>query len=204
MLVKVGGWKQGLLRFKRNGGWSNPSSLFVKQSGQWNLLSGLEVVNWGLGELLNPSDSAQFGYDTTRGWFRNLYTWNSGVNSKLSADTLSKIRKISGVFTSYFNSPSTALGENYIRLILSTGNHVLLGTVDSHAEDGKGHSLYRGDAGDTGQVGYNVLEQRYSYTLPEGVTVAQMLIYSNGYNGTGINYPFTYRGMKDFQLTLQH
>lgn len=47
MLIKVGNWKQGLLRFKRNGGWVNPKSLFVKANGVWMLAqSGQRIVTF--------------------------------------------------------------------------------------------------------------------------------------------------------------
>lgn len=40
MLIKVGNWKQGLLRLKRSGGWVNPKSLFVKANGVWRFIGG--------------------------------------------------------------------------------------------------------------------------------------------------------------------
>lgn len=204
MLIKVGNWKQGLLRFKRSGGWVNPSALFVKQSGEWNLLSGLEVVNWGLGDLLDSSETVKFSHDTVRGWYRDSYTWSTPVYTKLTPETLAKIRKVSVTITGYYDYPNGALGENLLVLDLSDGSAANIGTVDGNTDPAPGQAVYRGDLGLILRYVGNINQQKYTYTVPEGLSVVNIRIYSNGYNGTGINYPFSYRGMKDFEFTLQH
>lgn len=202
MLIKVGDWKQGLLRFKRSGGWVNPKSLFVKANGVWRFIGGEQLLQLQMSDLV--PNTAYWAFDPTVGWYVNSYSWGAKYSTILSADVLSKIRKVSAVFTGYYDYPTGSLGESGIVITMSNGAAISIGTYDGHTYGYVGQTINAGDAGAVNGSTRNVIQERFTYTIPEGVTVTAIQLMSSGYNGDGNNYPFSLRGMKDFEFTLRH
>ena len=202
MLIKVGNWKQGLLRLKRSGGWVNPKSLFVKANGVWRFIGGEQLLQLQMSDLV--PNTAYWAFDPTVGWYVNSYSWGAKYSTILSADVLSKIRKVSAVFTGYYDYPTGSLGESGIVITMSNGTAISIGTYDGHTYGYVGQTINSGDAGAVNGSTRNVIQERFTYTIPEGVTVTAIQLMSSGYNGDGNNYPFSLRGMKDFVFTLRH
>lgn len=207
MLVKVGSWKQGLLRLKRSNGWVNPKSIFLKANGEWLVIGGIEVLTMtAISDLL--LDTSGWVYDSDRGWYRDVYPTVQNnyppMVSKFSVDTLSKIRRVSATFTGYYNKPVEGLHLNYIRIHLSNGTTQTIGTNDAWAHGPSGQLIYKGDAGFENMAVRNVLGERYTYTVPEGVYVTGLEIMSYPAYTEGRYYPSSLRGMRDFEFTLRH
>jgi len=203
MLIKVGSWKQGLLRFKQAGQWLKPDKMMTKHNGIWAMVEGLELVVLNqLSDIL--PNTANWAYDATRGWYRDVYEWTNYQQSKFTPEFLSKIRKVSVAVTGYYNVPSDCMGVNILNIKLSNGTTMNIGTSDGWDLPSSGHSVYKGDAGVENNVTRNIVGERFTCTIPEGVTVTGISINSGGYyySTTGRYYAFSLRGLKDFEFTL--
>jgi len=203
MLIKVGGWKQGLLRFKRAGSWSIPDKVLTKDNGVWRMVAGFEVVTLNqISDILQNTSS--WVYDATRGWYRNTYDWNTSHNSKFTPEFLSKLRKVSVLVTGYYDNPAGSMSNNMLVIRLSNNTNVVLGTSDSWDYGPSGQVIYKGDAGTENMATRNVVGERFTYTVPAGLTVTGITLQSAGWYESSIGkyYPFSLRGLKDFEFTL--
>jgi len=202
MLIKQGTWRNGALKYKHpSKGWSEPNLSFVKQNGLWVPVQGRQVIVKDLGEILVSMGGWE--YHSTRGWYRNSYNLEAHP-SKLSLEFLSKIRKVSAVFTNYYDNPSGGMGANSMLFNLSNGESPYFGVRDAWVDPSGGQNIYKGDAGVESRVMRNVIGERYTYTVPVGTVITSIYLDSRGYADPGINYLFAYRGMRDFEFTLQH
>lgn len=199
-------WKEGSIKTKlANLGWIVPDKTFVKHNGDWSLVHGIEVVKLNqISDILTNTSS--WIYDTNRGWYRNTYDWGTPHNSKFTADFLSKLRKVSAVFTGYYDNPAGSMANNSLAIHLSNGTIVSLAVSDSWDYRPSGQTIYKGDAGVETMVTRDVINERYTYTVPEGLTVTKIVLQSAGWyeSSNGQYYPFSLRGMKDFEFTLRH
>ena len=209
MKVKVGeSWQEGMLKAKlANLGWIIPDRTLLKQNGEWEVVDGIELLS--LTQISDVIvDTSGWVYDSVRGWYRDVYHTVQDIYppmaSKFSVDTLSKIRKIRVTFTGYYDNPVDGLHLNYIMIQLSDGKIQLLGTNDAWADVNTGQNIYKGDAGSETRVLRNVLGERYTYTVPEGVYVTGLSLLSYPAYTQGRYYPSSLRGMKDFEFTLRH
>lgn len=205
MLVRKGGdWVIGDLKLKNAGMWIKPTSIKTKVGSNWveTLIGTLHITQ--LSDLL--SNTADWQYDQTVGWYRNVYSWQHAIDVKFTPELLARIKKISATFTSYNNSPSGGLGENYFTIQMrhtnGSVNSVPLGTSDGNTLAASGQSIFMGDQGSISPTTMDVVNQRYTYTVPEGWTVERIVARSNGYTDGYFYYPFTTRGMKDFEFVL--
>ncbi len=207
MLIKQGTWYKGLLKCKLpEQGWIEPKTSFLKQNGLWVPVQGSQVIQQDLGDLITTT--TDWILNETRGWYRDVYPTVQDsyipIPTKLSADTLSKIRKVSATFTGYYNTPAEGLNLNYLRIHLSNGVVKLLGTNDAWTDAGTGQNLYKGDAGTESKVTRNVINERYSFTVPVDIKVVGLDFLSYPAYTQGRYYPSSLRGMKDFEFTLRH
>lgn len=207
MKVKAGNvWREGLIKAKLEGlGWITPERTLIKHDGVWSILTGVEVVklNQIADILVNTSG---WVYDANRGWYRNVYDWGTTHNSKFTTEFLSKLRKVSAVFTGYYDNPAGSMANNALIIHLSNGSSVSLAISDAWDYGPSGQTIYKGDAGIETMVTRNVINERYTYTVPEGLTVTKIVLQSAGWyeSSNGRYYPFSLRGMKDFEFTLRH
>lgn len=207
MKVKIGDvWRDGFIKAKLASlGWITPDRTLLKQNGIWEVINGIEVVNFTeITDVVNTTYNWTF--DATRGWYLNVYDWELKHRSRLSPAFLSKVRKVSITFTGYYNNPADSMGVSGMGIILSNGASVTLGTSDSWDYAPTGQDIYKGDAGNEFKAVRNVIGERYTFTVPEGVTITDLFIRSSGYYYpvTGRYYPPSVRGMKDFEFTLRH
>lgn len=209
MKVKAGGkWSEGSLKARlANLGWIVPQSTLLKQNGEWRVVDGIELLS--LTQISDViADTSGWVYDTVRGWYRDVYPTVQNnyppMVSKFSVDTLSKIRRVRATFTGYYNNPVEGLHLNYIRIHLSNGTTQTIGTNDAWAHGPSGQRIYKGDAGFEEKVTRNVLGERYTYTVPEGVYVTGLDVLSYPAYTENRYYPSSLRGMRDFEFTLRH
>lgn len=210
MKVKAGNtWREGLIKAKlANLGWVTPDQTLVKKNGQWTIFNGSEVVRMThISELL--VDTKNWTYHSTRGWYRNVRTTetNFWLPTKFSSGYLAKIRKVSAVFTGYYNNPVDCLGTSMIAVRLSDGTIARMGTRDSWYNSTLGQRIFRGERGfDPDQVTEDLIGERITFVVPEGLTVIGLDLDSMGRvsNDGNTLYPFALRGMKDFEFTLRH
>lgn len=209
MKVKVGGkWSEGSLKARlANLGWITPLNTLLKQNGEWRVVDEIELLSLTqISDVIaNPSG---WVYDSVRGWYRDVYPGTQDnylpMVSKFSVDTLSKIRRVSATFTGYYNNPVEGMHINYIRIHLSNGTTQIIGTNDAWAHGPSGQRIYKGDAGFEDKAVRNVLGERYTYTVPEGVYVTGLEVLSYPAYTGGRYYPPSLRGMRDFEFTLRH
>lgn len=207
MKIKVdSAWRDGFIKTKlAELGWITPDRTLLKQNGIWEVINGIEVVNFTeITDVVNTTYNWIF--DTTRGWYLNVYDWDLKHRSRLGLDFLSKVRKVSITFTGYYDNPAEAMSVNLVGIILSDGTSVTLGTSDSWDYAPTGQDIYKGDGGDEYKSVRNVVGERYTFTVPEGVTITDLFIRSSGYYypTTGRYYAISLRGLKDFEFTLKH
>jgi len=210
MKVKLGNvWKDGSIKTKlANLGWIIPDRTLMKQNGNWVIMDGIEVLTMtAISDLL--SDTSDWTYHSTRGWYKDVRyvsaDWH-GSRTKFSPEFLSKLKRISSTFTSYYNNPEAGLGANLFLITLSDQSVVYLGTYDQWTSSTRGQRIHKGDAGFEDQVLRNVLGERFTYTVPEGLTIVDLSLHSYGRvsDDGGTLYPYTLRGMRDFEFTLEH
>jgi len=207
MLIKQGTWRNGALKYKHpSKGWSEPNLSFIKQNGIWVPVQGKQIVQRDLGDLI--ASTSDWIRDSSRGWYRDIYpTVNDNyppIPTKLSQDTLSKIRKLTATFTGYYNNPADGLHINYFRMHLSNGSTQLLGTNDAWTDSTMGQNIHKGDQGMETKVLRNVINERYSYTLPAGVSLTGLDFMSWPAYTQGRYYPSSLRGMKDFEFLMEY
>lgn len=149
-----------------------------------------------LGELIN---AAGWVNDPVRGWYKDQYTWTERTPLKLPPGVLEGLRRIEATFTGYYNTPAGCIGLNVISLN-TDGPAVSLGTDDPWDYGPSGQQIYRGDLGNQLQIQRDVIQERLGYNIPIGTKINSIVIGSTGYNGNGINYPMSLRGMKNFKF----
>lgn len=176
----------------------------LKQNGEWEVVDGIEVIRLDLDDML--STSSEWVFHNTRGWYRNVYAWRTTQNSNLNVSLLNKVRRVSAVFTSYYDDPVGGLGDNQVWINLSDGTVRRIGTRDNYTDGTRGQIVERGTAESSESgVTRNILEERITYDIPESLFVTGIEFASSGYvSDSGYQYPFSYRGMKDFEFTLRH
>lgn len=134
-------------------------------------------------------------YNATRGWYRDIYGWNTKTAMSVPGMALADIRKVSVNATGYHNTPAGALGESYL-FITTNKRSVTLGTVDGNTTAASGHAKHFGDEGlfiDT----VDVVNRVITFTLDPDEVMTNLQIASTGY-ADNISYPFSLRGLKDF------
>jgi hypothetical protein len=165
-----------------------------------------DPVNWWRLDELCPlipnddfniwNDQSSWNYDTTVGYYRSSTNDINQTFSVLNGVDLSHISKISANFTSYYNTPSGCLSANYFTITLDDLTTKNLGTSDSWTVSSNGQNVFRGDLSDlTNYVG-NIINQTYTYTVPEGRYITSIVIRSSYLVG----YPEGVRGVKDIKL----
>lgn len=197
---KDGAWVQGQPLVKVANQWKLPTNLYVKQAGVW--LTGLDgtLVWHDPRDLLVNKTSWQ--YSPERGCFKDTYTWGAQSLLGVSPDVLKRIKRVSGVFTGYYNLPAGCIGESMIFIRLSNGTGVSLGTGDAWDLAASGQQIFT--TGNMGTVIYsNVVNQEYFYDIPAGLEVTELYLISNGFYGNGIYYPISRRGIADLKLSLK-
>lgn len=210
MKVNVGGgWHEGDLKVRlKDLGWIEPDRTLMKRDGSWDIVGGIEVLSMtAISDLL--SDASGWVYHSTRGWYKDVRyvsaDWH-GLRTKFSPEFLSKLKRIRATFTSYYNNPEAGLGANLFLITLSDQSVVYLGTYDQWTSSARGLRIHKGDAGFEDQVLRNVLGERFTYTVPEGLSIIDLSLHSYGRvsDEGGTLYPYTLRGMRDFEFTLHH
>lgn len=143
-------------------------------------------------------------FDEQHGWRRDkhiidqddFYTEKSTL--RFNANRLRRLRKISGVFSSYFNTPSNGLGTNYLRINFTDSTYVDIGTSDNHSSPNFG---LRVDDGITGYYSsVDIFNLFIEFIIPTDKVVSSIGFVSNGYTD---EYPITLRGFKDIILTFE-
>lgn len=206
MKINIGGrWYQNALRTKRQGGWIAPKDAFVKTQGVWTPFRHTDVIRTNnIRELI--ADTNGWINDPERGWFYPIYHSVQDVYppfvSTLNPTILSLVRKVSATFTSYYDIPAGGLNLNYLQIHLDDGSVWMLGTNDRWAHGPSGQNIYKGDAGNEERRTRNVINERYTYTIPAGRKVTNIEFVSYPPYTSGIRYPMTHCGMKDFEFIL--
>lgn len=203
MKIKQGDhWFSGKLKLRNVDDWIDFNSLFIKDRGAWKIINGTQVIQVPMSDMVsNPS---YWQFDPTVGWYVNTYHWGTFYPTVVPTTVLERIRKVSAVFTGYYDYPAGCLGENGIYLVLSDGSTVSIGTYDGHTSGDIGQTINAGDAGVVNSTMRNVIQERFTVTIPTHLKVVGLYLRSSGYNGNGNNYSFSLRGMKDFEFTLEY
>ncbi|OMH38247.1 LamG-like jellyroll fold domain-containing protein [Motiliproteus sp. MSK22-1] len=141
-----------------------------------------------VGAISDPSD---YLYDSIRGYYKENNTWDD--YEVVIIPDINKVKSISANFTEYYDSPRSSLGQNVLKIILSDSSVINLGTIDSHEHGPTGQTIYKGDDGLEFLVTRNVINETYTYTIPDGLSVTEVQIVSNTYQ----SYPGSVRGIKD-------
>lgn len=145
--------------------------------------------------LVNPTN---WIYDINRGWYRDVYLWDIGIDIVFDKRQLSEITKIGGYFTSRFSTPDGSLGQNTIAITLDDDSVYRVGTRDAWTQNEQHHVIYDPDSGLDGVKYPSDVNERYmSFTVPEGRYIVNLKILPHGFESGGTQYPFTERGFKD-------
>ena len=140
------------------------------------------------------ADASSWSWDATRGYYRNTTSLTPIV---VIIPHIDLVRKITGTFWSYYNTPSDCLGLSHLIITLDDATSIRLGTNDSWNASHYGQHIYKGDAGDESRVPRNVVGETYTYTIPTGRTVVDISVVSCGLSG----HPYSTRGMRDIFVT---
>lgn len=141
------------------------------------------------------TDPTYWQWDATRGYYRSHNDWNDALSAMVIPNVVS-LRRISATFTSYYNTPGTALGINHFLITLDDSTEIKLGTRDGHADSGSGQSLYKGDEPDELFVTRDAVDEVYQYNVPSNRHITKVEFVSSYYTG----YPEAQRGFKDVKL----
>lgn len=201
MRPKVSGiFKYSSPSVKVSGVWRNIDKVFVNVAGVWktSYSRGVDnIVTNAIGDVV--ASTSGWVYDTTRGWYKNDYNWAANMPVKFSAETLSRIRKVTAEFTSYNSNPAGSIGVSLIAITTNLGV-TYLGTYDGNTDSAVGQVVYPGDSPYYQTTG-NIINQTFTYTLKSGEVISSMALQSSGYNN-GTAYPYGLRGMKNFKFEL--
>lgn len=207
MKIKAGGvWRNVSFKKKIGGlGWVMPRESFIKQAGLWRPFKHTDVLFiTDIHDLVANGD--EWTEHPQRGWYRNVYPsvedQYTPMESTLSPDTLAMIRKVSATFTSYYDEPVGSLSLNYLRVHLNDGSIHIVGTNDAWADGPTGQNIYKADGGWEGKVTRNVINERYTLTVPTGKHVVGIEFLSYPAFTQGRYYPLSLCGMKDFEFIL--
>lgn len=203
-IKQSGGWLSGSSKIKVADIWYNVSTLKTKVGNDWQEAANKLVITNIADLVVNP---VGWTFIEGVGWQRNIYGWNIPHATKLSSEVMARVQSVSATFTGYNDYPNGGMGENFLQFSVKGPQgqvvNTYMGTTDGNTTWSQGQYIYRGDAGGYGPVAADVVNQRYTYTVPPEWTLVGIAVYSCGYNGNGNNYPFAYRGMRDFEFVLR-
>lgn len=210
MQIHIGGqWRQGSLLTKHpaQGEWLVPKDAFIKQQGQWSPFKHVSTIRTNdIYDLV--ANGNEWINHPQRGWYRDIpppvQDQYVAIPITFNRTILDNLRKVSITFTGYYNTPVDGLNLNYLRLHLNDGTIYLLGTNDAWTDDSTGQNIYKGDAGTESKVMRDVINERYSFTVPINLKVVKLDLFSSPAFTQNRHYPSSLRGMKDFEFTLQH
>ncbi len=174
-----------------------------KPNGEIRLSDLLFFVNEYDLTQLSSAITAANGWvnDPVMGWRRDSYAWSNPLSLTLpSGSSISKLRRVEGVFHGYYNTPANCIGQNRIIIQCTDGTTYTLGTQDAWDAEASGQDLYLGDEGYVPKSRSDMVNRRLGITLPADKIASQLLVYSSGFSESGINYPISKRGIKDLKF----
>jgi len=119
---------------------------------------------------------------------------------KIESSLLTRVRAVSAVFTSYYDTPVGAMGYNLIRIKLDDGLNYHIGTNDAWTGSVGGQRLLQGEsdvlAPERQLVDY--VNKPLSFKVPANRRVVGLEVCSASY----IEYPRGKFSMKDIQILL--
>jgi len=151
-----------------------------------------------------PDARAELAFASPTGWI-----WDDAMGYRLDAEGLSElypvtlapgfdlslVRRISCDITILDNTPSESMGSNCVVATLSNGQTARLGAIDWWAG---GSSMTRHYGLSSENILGDIVNQAFSFAIPDGVTVTSLSVQSGIY----APYPPAQRGVKTILLHI--
>lgn len=129
-------------------------------------------------------------YDEDLGWYNNNYAWDTNHTlQNIPSHTLTSLKKMSGLFNQYNDSPSGGMGQNFVTAVNASGSWNI-GTVDGNTTASQGMGSFNEGVYTVSTA--NRLGFLSTFTLNGAATFTAIHVRSNYYQ----TYPRGRRGIK--------
>lgn len=135
--------------------------------------------------------------DPTNGWYNNTTPWDTKHTlTQLPAIALTALKRISAVFTGYYNTPAGSMSQNYLATVENAAPNTaaIFGVTDPWDAAVSGMQYY--DEGVATTLVQNVIGMTLKKTFAVPTALKQIDIYSNYFT----TFPKSSRGFKNLKL----